>query len=144
MRRILRTHAGVLAAAAALLLAPLAATPARADMHDPEGQPEEVEVEKTDGEMALRALVEQRLRRNEFLEQYDLRAEVEGHQVTLRGSVGAAHEKEKAGEIARGVEGVTGVTNEILVGDLGDEADVGTLTKPQRKGRALTGGSGTQ
>ncbi|MDX1648618.1 MAG: BON domain-containing protein [Myxococcota bacterium] len=144
MRRILRTRAAAIAAAAALGLAPLSVAPAWADMHDPPGEPEEVEVEETETEARIREIVEERLQRNEFIEQYALRAEVEGHEVTLRGIVTAQHEKEKAEEIARGVEGVTGVTNEILVGKLGDEADVGTITQPQPKGRALTGGSGTQ
>lgn len=140
MRRILRTPSLALAAAAGLLLAPAGVVPARADTHAPD-HAEDVEVE-TDAEMRIRAEVEERLRRNEFIEQYDLRAEVKGGVVTLRGAVSAAHEKEKAGEIARGVDGVSGVDNEILVGKgVGDETDVGPLAPPTPAGRPLTGGN---
>lgn len=131
-----------LTGAVALVGAPL--TPAWADHHEkgPEEGSEaeasaEPRAEETADEAALRAEVDQELRRNQFVEQYDIRPEVEGTTVTLRGAVSASHEKEKAAEIARGVDGVEDVDNQLLVGDVGDEADVGTMTEPQRRGRAL-------
>lgn len=135
MRRTLRRKAMALAAAATLLGVPLTAGPILADSH--EGSPEAVEVE-TDQEMELRAKVEERLRRDEFVGQYDIRTEVAGSEVTLRGAVGQQYEKEKAAEIARSVEGVSDVENELLVGKgVGDQEALPPVTAPQPGGRGL-------
>jgi len=63
----------------------------------------------------LRAKVEQRLRRANFVEHHDVRVRVEDGRVMLEGSVQADHEKERAGELARAVDGVEAVDNRLLV-----------------------------
>lgn len=137
MRSILVARTFSSLAAAACLVATLGhPDTARADSHAPEG-PEAIETE-TGEEQELRARVEARLRRNEFVQAYDLRAEVEGHAVTLRGVVNAQHEKEEAAEAARSVEGVEKVVNEVLVGKApGDEEVIGPLEPSQTTGPAL-------
>lgn len=138
MRRILRIHAGAFAAAATLALTPFAVVPARADMHDPAGEPEAVEVEETEREAEIRNTIESRFERAQFVGDTEIRAEVEGSAVTLRGAVTADYEKEEAEEIARSVEGVTSVTNEILVGKgVGAEEAVVPITEPAPGGRTI-------
>jgi hyperosmotically inducible protein len=65
--------------------------------------------------------VQAELRRDPLVELHDVKVASEDGVVTLRGNVRARHERERAELVARGVEGVGRVENEIVVGKgLGD------------------------
>lgn len=101
------------------------------------GAQEEPDVE-ADSDAVLEEIIQQRLERDSFLEEFDIRVEVNDGHAILRGQVEAEHEKEEAERLAETVDGVTSVENEILVGKgLGEPDALPPIVEPQPRGPGL-------
>jgi hyperosmotically inducible protein len=66
-------------------------------------------------ESRIEAIIETRYSLNEILSRYNLDADVKGSLVTLNGKVSTPVEKELADTLAKDVDGVTSITNNIIV-----------------------------
>lgn len=67
-------------------------------------------------EADLANMVREQISRADFVDPYGITVEGEdGGRIVLRGSVANQYEKDHAGKLARAVEGVTEVDNELLV-----------------------------
>ena len=84
-------------------------------------------------DVSLAAQVKKALLRSDTLRMYDFEVEARGGHIALRGSVATAQDHAIATELARGVEGVRVVSNEIAAPDVAPEptlAETDTLSVP--------------
>lgn len=120
MRKQTRFHRTLIAAAVAAALGGL---PAIAAVAQSGGAPQDVPIGQKVDNAAITATIKTKLMADGRTKAFDINVDTDGSgKVTLRGTAPTAASKDAAGEIARGVKGVSAVDNALIVAPQGSVA----------------------